>query len=115
MQTRLLWTEFITKYTMTDEVNPIKDYLFEHIEKSNSIENLIHEKNHYCFLTIIFYYFLGVIFVICYYFDPKLFLFCLNLINYFTKSLTESHTLVYYHLYSCNNNNILNKFSKTRL
>lgn len=44
MQTRLLWTEFITKYTMTDEVNPIKDYLFEHIEKSNSIENLIHEK-----------------------------------------------------------------------
>jgi hypothetical protein len=29
---------------MTDEVNPIKDYLFEHIEKSNSIENLIHEK-----------------------------------------------------------------------
>jgi len=35
---------FITKYTMTDEVNPIKDYLFEHIEKSNSIENLIHEK-----------------------------------------------------------------------
>ena len=44
MQTRLLWTEFITKYTMADEVNPIKDYLFEHIEKSNSIENLIHEK-----------------------------------------------------------------------
>ena len=44
MQTRLLWTEFITKYTMTDEVNPIKDYLFDHIEKSNSIENLIHEK-----------------------------------------------------------------------
>ena len=44
MQTRLLWTEFTTKYTMTDEVNPIKDYLFEHIEKSNSIENLIHEK-----------------------------------------------------------------------
>ena len=44
MQTRLLWTEFITKYTMTDEANPIKDYLFEHIEKSNSIENLIHEK-----------------------------------------------------------------------
>ena len=44
MQTRLLWTEFITKYTMADEVNPIKDYLFDHIEKSNSIENLIHEK-----------------------------------------------------------------------
>ena len=44
MQTRLLWTEFITKYTMADEVNPIKDYLFGHIEKSNSIENLIHEK-----------------------------------------------------------------------
>ena len=44
MQTRLLWTEFITKYTMTDEVNPIKDYLFDYIEKSNSIENLIHEK-----------------------------------------------------------------------
>jgi len=44
MQTRLLWTEFTTKYTMADEVNPIKDYLFEHIEKSNSIENLIHEK-----------------------------------------------------------------------
>ena len=44
MQTRLLWTEFITKYTMTVEVNPIKDYLFEHIEKSNSIDNLIHEK-----------------------------------------------------------------------
>ena len=44
MQTRLLWTEFITKYTMTDEANPIKDYLFEHIEKSNSVENLIHEK-----------------------------------------------------------------------
>jgi len=29
---------------MTDEVNPIKDYLFDYIEKSNSIENLIHEK-----------------------------------------------------------------------
>ena len=44
MQTRLLWTEFITKYTMADEINPIKDYLFDYIEKSNSIENLIHEK-----------------------------------------------------------------------
>ena len=44
MQTRLLWTEFITKYTMADEINPIKDYLFDYIEKSNSIENLIHKK-----------------------------------------------------------------------
>ena len=29
---------------MSDEVNPIKDYLFDYIEKSNNIENLIHEK-----------------------------------------------------------------------
>ena len=29
---------------MSDEVNPIKDYLFEYIEKSNNIENLIREK-----------------------------------------------------------------------
>ena len=29
---------------MSDEVNPIKDYLFDHIEKSNNIENLIREK-----------------------------------------------------------------------
>jgi len=32
------------KDTMSDEVNPIKDYLFEYIEKSNNIENLIREK-----------------------------------------------------------------------
>ena len=25
---------------MSDEVNPIKDYLFDYIEKSNNIENL---------------------------------------------------------------------------
>jgi hypothetical protein len=29
---------------MSDEVNPIKDYLFDYIEKSNNIENLIREK-----------------------------------------------------------------------
>ena len=29
---------------MSDEVNPIKDHLFDYIKKSNSIENLIHEK-----------------------------------------------------------------------
>ena len=29
---------------MSDEVNLIKDYLFDYIEKSNNIENLIHEK-----------------------------------------------------------------------
>jgi len=29
---------------MLDEVNPIKDYLFDYIEKSNNIENLIREK-----------------------------------------------------------------------
>ena len=29
---------------MTEEVNPIKDYLFDYIKKSNKIENLIHEK-----------------------------------------------------------------------
>jgi len=29
---------------MSDEVNPIKDYLFNYIKKSNNIENLIHEK-----------------------------------------------------------------------
>ena len=34
----------IRKGTMSDEVNPIKDYLFDYIEKSNSIENLIHQK-----------------------------------------------------------------------
>ena len=44
MQIRLLWTEFITNYIMVDEVNPIKDYLFDYIKKSTSIENLIHEK-----------------------------------------------------------------------
>ena len=32
------------KDTMSDEVNPIKDLLFDYIEKSNNIENLIHEK-----------------------------------------------------------------------
>ena len=44
MQIRLLWTEFITNYIMVDEVNPIKDYLFDYIKKSTSIENLIHKK-----------------------------------------------------------------------
>ena len=29
---------------MSDEVNPIKDYLFDYIEKSNNIENLIRKK-----------------------------------------------------------------------
>ena len=29
---------------MSNEVNPIKDHLFDYIKKSNSIENLIHEK-----------------------------------------------------------------------
>ena len=29
---------------MSDEANPIKDHLFDYIKKSNSIENLIHEK-----------------------------------------------------------------------
>ena len=29
---------------MLNEVNPIKDYLFDYIKKSNNIENLIHEK-----------------------------------------------------------------------
>ena len=29
---------------MSDEVNPIKDYLFDYIKKSNNIENLIREK-----------------------------------------------------------------------
>ena len=29
---------------MSDQVNPIKDYLFDYIKKSNNIENLIHEK-----------------------------------------------------------------------
>ena len=29
---------------MSDEVNPIKDYLFDYIKKSNDIENLIREK-----------------------------------------------------------------------
>ncbi len=29
---------------MLDEINPIKDYLFNYIKKSNNIENLIHEK-----------------------------------------------------------------------
>ena len=29
---------------MLDEVNPIKDYLFDYIEKSKNIENLIREK-----------------------------------------------------------------------
>ena len=29
---------------MVDEVNPIKDYLFDYIKKSTSIENLIHGK-----------------------------------------------------------------------
>ena len=29
---------------MSDEVNPIKDHLFDYIKKSNSIENLIHKK-----------------------------------------------------------------------
>jgi len=29
---------------MSEEVNPIKDYLFDYIEKSNNIENLIREK-----------------------------------------------------------------------
>ena len=29
---------------MSEELNPIKDLLFEYIEKSNNIENLIREK-----------------------------------------------------------------------
>ena len=41
---RLLWTEIIRKCIMIDEVNPIKDHLFDYIKKSNNIENLIHEK-----------------------------------------------------------------------
>ena len=41
---RLLWTELIRKCIMIDEVNPIKDHLFDYIKKSNNIENLIHEK-----------------------------------------------------------------------
>jgi hypothetical protein len=32
------------KDTMSDEVNPIKDILFDYIKKSNNIENLIREK-----------------------------------------------------------------------
>jgi hypothetical protein len=32
------------KDTMSDEVNPIKDLLFDYIKKSNNIENLIREK-----------------------------------------------------------------------
>ena len=32
------------KDTMSDEVNPIKDLLFDYIEKSNNITNLIVEK-----------------------------------------------------------------------
>ena len=33
------------KDTMLDEVNPIKDLLFDYIEKSNNIKNLIVKKN----------------------------------------------------------------------
>ena len=29
---------------MSDEVNPIKELLFEYVKKSNNIENLIREK-----------------------------------------------------------------------